>query len=86
MLQDDRQKYGIGGAAKTLSKLVTKLNKQHSKKMSNKIDEVDNKVGVSLGRQGYSYKYFSDYDVELKLEGDWLSVVVKDKEVSEDVD
>ena len=42
MLLDDRQKYGIGGAAKSLTKLVTKLNKQHAKKMAKQIDAVDN--------------------------------------------
>jgi len=42
MLQDDRQKYSIGGATKALSKLVTKLNKQHSKRMAKQIDAVDN--------------------------------------------
>ena len=42
MLLDDRQKYGIGGAAKSLTKLVTKLNKKHSKKMAKQIDAVDN--------------------------------------------
>ena len=42
MLLDDRQKYGIGGAAKSLTKLVTKLNKKHSKRMAKQIDAVDN--------------------------------------------
>ena len=42
MLLDDRQKYGIGGAAKSLTKLVTKLNKKHSKRMTKQIDAVDN--------------------------------------------
>jgi len=42
MLLDDREKYSIGGAAKSLTKLVTKLNKKHSKRMAKKIDEVDN--------------------------------------------
>jgi|11_taG_2_1085331.scaffolds.fasta_scaffold02357_7 hypothetical protein len=42
MLLDDREKYSIGGAAKSLTKLVTKLNKKHSKRMTKQIDAVDN--------------------------------------------
>ena len=42
MLLDDREKYSVGGVTKSLSKLVTKLNKQHAKKMAKKIDAVDN--------------------------------------------
>ena len=42
MLQDDREKYSIGGVTKSLSKLVTKLNKKHSKKIAKEIDAVDN--------------------------------------------
>ena len=42
MLLDDREKYSVGGVTKSLSKLVTKLNKQHAKKMAKQIDAVDN--------------------------------------------
>jgi len=42
MLQDDREKYNIGGATKALSKLITKLNKKHSKKLSKEFSAIDN--------------------------------------------
>jgi len=47
------------------------------------LDKDENLVKVSLGgsKRGYGYQYFSDYDVDLKLNGEMLSVIVKDKEV-----
>ena len=47
-----------------------------------KLDKENNRVEVGLGKgASYSYQYFSDYDVDLKLNGEWLSIVVKDKSV-----
>lgn len=44
------------------------------------VDKQTNMIKVSLGRGGgYSYSYFSDYDVHLQLKDDWLSVVVTKK-------
>ena len=37
----------------------------------------ENKIVVSLGDRGYSYEYFSDNGVELKLNGDWLYIVTR---------
>jgi hypothetical protein len=41
------------------------------------LDKGNNKVSVSLNPSGgYSYSYFSDYNVDLKLNGDWLSIII----------
>ena len=43
LLQDEREKYGIGGAAKALSKLTSKLISKHQKQMAKQpIDAIDN--------------------------------------------
>lgn len=43
------------------------------------VDNEKNLVRVGLSVQtGYSFKYFTDADVELKLEGNMLSIVVKE--------
>lgn len=44
------------------------------------LDKGNNRVKVSFDKGGYSYEYFSDYDVDLKVDGNWLSIVVKEKE------
>ena len=44
------------------------------------VDKQTNIIKVSLGKGGgYGYSYFSDYDVNLQLKDDWLSVVVTKK-------
>lgn len=44
------------------------------------VNKQTNMIKVSLGRGGgYGYSYFSDYDVNLQLKDDWLSVVVTRK-------
>ncbi len=40
------------------------------------LNKAENLVEVKLNN-GYSYPYFSGYDVELKLDKNWLSVIVK---------
>ncbi|MEK6859879.1 MAG: hypothetical protein AABX54_03620 [Nanoarchaeota archaeon] len=44
------------------------------------IDKQKNMIKVSLTRGGgYGYSYFSDYDVNVQLKDEWLSVVVTKK-------
>ncbi|MDP2925535.1 MAG: hypothetical protein Q8N99_04130 [Nanoarchaeota archaeon] len=44
------------------------------------IDKQNNKVFVKLGRNsGYSYRYFSDYDIELKANSNRLNIIVRNK-------
>ncbi|MBD3252684.1 hypothetical protein GF386_03065 [Candidatus Pacearchaeota archaeon] len=45
------------------------------------VDREKNVVKVNLGTsKGYSYGYFSDYDVDLKLKDRWLSIIIKNDE------
>ena len=40
-----------------------------------KINKNENKIFVSLsGERGYSYKYFSDVEVDIELDGKYLSI------------
>lgn len=44
------------------------------------IDNSINQVKVGLKKTGgYSYQYFSNYDVELKVNEDWLSIIIKNR-------
>ena len=44
------------------------------------LDKKNNRVLVALGKnRGYGYQYFSDYDINLKLDANWLSIVIEEK-------
>lgn len=61
-----------------VSKLV-ELAKDNDKDVNEiiKLDKENNRVFISLrGTRGYSYKYFSDADIELKLQGELLSISI----------
>lgn len=46
-----------------------------------RIDSNENKIIVKLSSNGYSYKYFSDYDVKLSLQDNLLLISVGEKNV-----
>jgi len=59
---------------------LTKLAKENRKEVDKivRLNQDESKVIVSLkGDRGYSYKYFSDANVDLKITDNWLSVVVE---------
>ena len=59
-----------------------KFAKENNQELKNvfRLDNEKNKITVHLTKQGgYGYIYFSDYDVELKLNGNYLSIIVKEK-------
>ncbi len=44
------------------------------------VDKNNNKVKVNLNKKGgYSYNYFSNYNVEFKVNGKYLSVIITNK-------
>lgn len=44
-----------------------------------KLGKKDKTIEVRLRKgRGYSYKYFSNYNVDLKVNGNWLTIVIKD--------
>ena len=47
------------------------------------IKEDENKIIVKLSRKGYSYKYFSDYDVNLSLQDNLLLINMGEKFTNE---
>ena len=63
LLKDEREKYGIGGAAKALSKLTSKLISKHQKQIAKQpIDAIDNT------------KYFDYNDAARMLEDGELTI------------
>jgi len=48
------------------------------------VNEDENKVVVTLRQgRGYSYNYFSDYDVEFEIDGIYLKLKIMEKEINE---
>ena len=44
-----------------------------------RVDNNENKIMVRLSSNGYSYKYFSDYDVKLSLQDNLLLISIGEK-------
>lgn len=42
------------------------------------VDNVENLIKVKLSSNGYSYNYFSNYDVQLELQDSLLLIIVRD--------
>ena len=63
-----------------ISELVD-IAKENKKNISEiiKLDKIENKIFVSLsGERGYSYKYFTKADIELKIDGEDLTINVQE--------
>lgn len=62
-----------------IAKVAEKNNRDLTKVFS--VDKNLNQIRVNLGKSGgYSYSYFSDVDVQLNVNENWLSVSIISKE------
>ncbi len=79
----DNAKPGMAVSMKIdeLKKIADENNQAVSEIFS--VENKNNKISVDLDKnQGYSYRYYSDYDVELnkdRLEEGWLVIIVKER-------